>query len=251
MSQSIYGNHRSSYIIRTPSALRGCQTLTVESRSRDGGSSASDFTVNLSVPIQCATNQAIGYYLKEAHLPIANWTVSTGYDSFQIAFPYAITSGTIPDNRIYKVDLKHGSYNAGDFAAMVENALNIATFDNVDNFYKLHVHEWPDHDLADNEDLKDLVEADIDNYNTNNKQPSAQAAELKADGSIESPISFSVKYNVSKNRFSISRTDPGRFFKTGQYDIAIENYQLAKSFGCPWSSKFNTSAISLVGGHPT
>ena len=102
---SIYGNNRSSYTQRIPSALRGAQTLTVESRSRDGGNSASNFSVNLSVPIQCQTNQAIGYYLKEAHIPISNWTVSSGYDSFQIAFPYAA-------GHIFEVKLKHGQLSS-------------------------------------------------------------------------------------------------------------------------------------------
>ena len=62
-------------------------------------------------------------------------------------------------------------------------------------------------------------------------------------GNIDSPISFKVHYNEEQNRFSISRTDPGRFYKSGQFDIAIEHYQLAKAFGCPWGSKFNTSSV--------
>ena len=113
MSQSIYGNHRSSYVIRTPSATRGPQTMTVESRSRDGGTSASNFNVNLSIPIQCEANQAIGYYLKEAHLPLSAWTINKGYDSFQIAFPLST------DSIIYDVHLKHGIYTAAEFAQMV------------------------------------------------------------------------------------------------------------------------------------
>ena len=122
MSQSIYGNHRSSYVIRTPCATRGPQTMTVESRSRDGGTSASNFNVNLSIPIQCEANQAIGYYLKEAHLPLSAWTINKGYDSFQIAFPLST------DSIIYDVHLKHGIYTAAEFAQMVQDALNLVTY---------------------------------------------------------------------------------------------------------------------------
>ena len=134
MSQSIYGNHRSSYVIRTPCATRGPQTMTVESRSRDGGTSASNFNVNLSIPIQCEANQAIGYYLKEAHLPLSAWTINKGYDSFQIAFPLST------DSIIYDVHLKHGIYTAAEFAQMVQDALNLVTYNYLTDSYKRHTH---------------------------------------------------------------------------------------------------------------
>ena len=247
MTQSIYGNHRTSYTIRTPSAIRGPQTLTVESRSRDGGSGAGNFLVNLSVPIQCETNQAIGYYLKEAHLPLANWTVNKGYDSFQMAFPYA-------DTNIYTVNLKHGTYTCAEFALMVQDALNIVTFDPTTGDYKRHVHSWTDYETDGG--LKAMVDAAVLEYNTEHlpkRMGSAVTADVTitaADG-LSSPISFSVDYNTSQNRFSISRTDVGRLYKTGQFDIAIESYQLAKAFGCPWGAKFNTATTILDGGHPT
>jgi hypothetical protein len=66
----------------------------------------------------------------------------------------------------------------------------------------------------------------------------------QTDGLI-SYVTFKVDYNVIQNRFSISRTDPGRLFKTGQFDIAIEHYQLAKAFGCPWAQKFSTNKVIL------
>ena len=203
---SIYGNNRSSYTQRIPSALRGAQTLTVESRSRDGGNSASNFSVNLSVPIQCQTNQAIGYYLKEAHIPISNWTVNTGYDSFQIAFPYDA-------GHLFEVKLKHGSYTASAFAQMVEDALNIVTYDeSATSHYKRHIHKWPDSLDVSFASLKTLVNAAILEYNVTSlpKKTDGTSTDIvepidDSTGEIDSPISFKVHYNEEVNRFSISR----------------------------------------------
>jgi hypothetical protein len=215
----------------------------VESRSRDGGSSAADFSVNLNIPIQCEVNQAIGYYLKEAHLPLNTWTVNKGYDSFQIAFPYT------NDDTIYTVKLKHGIYTAAEFGSMVQTALNTMTYDATAKSYKKHTHPWPDYEL--DAILKTAVDLERTNFNSTllpRLEDLSAATGISAlnqyDGLI-SYVTFKVNYDTIQNRFSISRTGPGRLFKSGQFDIAIEHYQLAKAFGCPWSQKFSTNEVIL------
>ena len=241
MSQSIYGNHRSSYVIRTPSATRGPQTMTVESRSRDGGTSASNFNVNLSIPIQCEANQAIGYYLKEAHLPLSAWTINKGYDSFQIAFPLST------DSIIYDVHLKHGIYTAAEFAQMVQDALNLVTYNYFTDSYKRHTHNT----VGMPSGLDAFLAEELTSFNASllpKKRTGASATAAAQTGVIvESPVTFSVTYHESRNRFSIERTDSGRLFKSGQFDIAIPHYQIAKAFGCPWNSNFSTDAVEIVG----
>ena len=239
MSQSIYGNHRSSYTIRTVAATRGPQTLTVESRSRDGGTSAADFVVNLSVPIQCETNQAIGYYLKEAHLPLGGWTVNTGYDSFQLAFPFAISSaGSVRDKGIYTVKLKHGKYGGADFAIMVEEAMNLVKY----NGSSYEKHEYVHGDDYESDGSYAQVKAAVEAYNAEEDDPLLRTSDVPGNDIIMKVApQFKVHYILSTNRFSISRIDPGRFYKEGQFDIAIEKYQLAKAFGCPWGSKLSAN----------
>ena len=234
MSQSIYGNHRSSYTIRTVAATRGPQTLTVESRSRDGGKSASNFTVNLSVPIQCESNQAIGYYLKEAHLPLGGWTVNTEYDSFQLAFPFAINTNGTRDTNIYTVKLTHGKYTGSEFAIMVEEAMNLAKHDGT--AYVSHKFE-NSIDIEDHTNYDELKQA-ISTYNANRLETTTAIPVEPTGKDITTPVQFKVNYNTTTNRFSISRLDLGRFYQQGQFDIAIKHYQLAKAFGCPWGGTF-------------
>jgi hypothetical protein len=225
--------------------------LTVESRSRDGGNSAGNFSVNLSVPIQCETNQCIGYYLKEAHLPLNSWTVNKDYDSFQLSFPYS------EDLKIYDVQLKHGIYEAAQFASMVQNALNLVKYNVSTGDYDQHKHAWADH--ASDSALKTAVNAEITAYNADTdlvlkKRGGASVtnvALISETGDLNSYISFSVQYNSSNNRFSIARTDVGRLYESGQFDIAIEHYQLAKAFGCPWGHTFSTTTVVKESSQPT
>jgi hypothetical protein len=243
MSQSVYGNNRSSYTIRSSCVTRGPQTLTVKSRSRAGGSSAADFIVNLNIPIQCEVNQAIGYYLKEAHLPLNTWAVNKDYDSFQIAFPYT------NDDTSYDVKLKHGIYDAAAFGVMVQTALNTITYDATAKSYKQHTHTWPTFD-SENAALQTAVDLERTKYNSSllpkleNLSPAPVLNTITQADGLVSYVTFKVNYDSIQNRFSISRTDLGRLFKSGQFDIAIKHYQLAKAFGCPWAQKFSTNKVA-------
>lgn len=250
MSKSIYGNNRTSYMKRIPSAMRGPQTLTVESRSRDGGGSANNFVVNLAVPIHCETNQAIGYYLKEAHLPLGAWTINRDFDRFQIGFPWASTA------EVHTITLRHGRYNAEDFAAMVQDALNMAFYDASTHTYVQHTHLH--NEIEADADLKDLIELEVVTYNSTRPKllggtlaPALDATAIDNSTALSSYVTFKVEYVDSLNRFAIMRTDPGRLYRSGQFDLAFEHYQIAKCFGCPWGGTLQKDgAIETTSGVP-
>jgi hypothetical protein len=236
---------------RIPSALRGPQTLTVESRSRDSGKSASSFVVNLPVSITCAANQALGYYLKEAHLPISHWTVNSLYDSFQIAFPYADT-----ESKVHTVKLKNGQFNAEEFATMVEEALNLITYDPVSDLYTKHTHPVTNSATvyaADTEIIKEIDDWKLNGL-PSNRGSDTFVATPSSTVPLVSYVTFKVKYHIGQNRFCIFRTDPGRLYRSGQFDVAFEHHHLAKAFGCPWGGKLQpeagTVAIDANTGEP-
>lgn len=235
--QNIFGSQRSSYTIRTPCALKGPQTVTVESKSRDHGTSANDFVVTFKQPIKCDVNQCLGFYLKEAQLPVASWTVNQGYDTFQLGFSgYADGDA---DKKVYDVKLKHGQFTADEFANMVTDALNNTMFidDAGASIHILHLHSF--NPTPPSAAMIAKVNAAITSYNAttpaNGGNPMATGVPTTNDGDINSPVTFKCEY-TDQNRFIIRRTDPGRLYQTGEFVIAIKHYQLAKAFGAPWNA---------------